>query len=187
MVLLITSGIEKKFKKKKESVLYAGDWVLSNKINSNKFLKKNKVFKTFWENTKKIDDFGTKIFILRKKIINNLFKQLSKLHKVTYSKKEWTVIIDPWLSYYLQSYYFRWLTIENILKKYKKMRCIFFKNLTYLPPLDQTEFHNLMFHSDEFNHFAFERILRFFHFKKQYYLDFSEQKFLKKKKKKCKN
>ena len=67
MVLLITSGIEKKFKKKKESVLYAGDWVLSNKINSNKFLKKNKVFKTFWENTKKIDDFGTKIFILRKK------------------------------------------------------------------------------------------------------------------------
>ena len=156
MVLLLTSGLEKKFKNKKENILYTGDWVLNDELDSDKFRKQNKIFNSFWNNSNEVDKFGKVIFELRRKIIKRLYTQLNDFHKIKYSKREWTLLLDPWLTYYLQSNYFRWLTINQLLKKNKKIRSIYFKNLLFQAPLDQNEFMQNIFSSDKYNHYIFQ-------------------------------
>ena len=181
MVLLLTSGLEKKFKNKKENILYTGDWVLNDELDSDKFRKENKIFNSFWNNSNEVDKFGKVIFELRRKIIKKLYTQLNDFHKITYSKREWTLLLDPWLTYYLQSNYFRWLTINQLLKKNKKIRSIYFKNLLFQAPLDQNEFMQNIFSSDKYNHYIFQRILKFFSKKNSYSIKFTEHRFSEKK------
>ncbi len=156
MNLLGASGLEKKFKKKKEKLLSLGGWLNQNKYKNFDSTKNLDYF--FLEKRYKI---RTYIPNLRKKLIKTLSSNLNKIHNENLSEKYWTTLIDPWLSYYLIQNFFRWVVVKEFLKKNKVIRCLYFTNINYEPLFDQNEFFYLISNSKNYNQFIFQRIYKY--------------------------
>ena len=95
---------------------------------------------------------------LREKLINQLVPILNNIHNKNYNHKYWTIIIDPWLSYYLIQNYYRWILVTECLNSNKKLRSLYFKKIEYSSIFDQNEFFFLISNSKNFNQFTFQRI-----------------------------
>ena len=156
MNLLGASGLEKKFKKKKEKLLSLGGWLNQNEYKNFDSTKNLDYF--FLEKRYKI---RTYIPNLRKKLIKTLSSNLNKIHNENFSEKYWTTLIDPWLSYYLIQNFFRWVVVKEFLKKNKVIRCLYFTNINYEPLFDQNEFFYLISNSKNYNQFIFQRIYKY--------------------------
>ena len=141
MSILLVSGLERKFLKKGEKKIFVGNWLQDEKITNEKFCEND----FFMNDEREVVSFTNTISHLYEKIINNLHRELNKLHNVNFDLRAWKVIIDPWITYYLENIYFRWKIIRDIIKDNKEAEIKFlnFKKLEYLPPFDQNEFHHL--------------------------------------------
>ena len=160
MSILLVSGLERKFLKKGEKKICVGNWLQDEKITNEKFCEND----FFMNDEREVVSFTNTISHLYEKIINNLHRELNKLHNVNFDLRAWKVIIDPWITYYLENIYFRWKIIRDIIKDNKEAEIKFlnFKKLEYLPPFDQNEFHHLVASSSTYNHNIFQKILIYF-------------------------
>ena len=160
MLTLVVSGLEKKFIKKDDKLLLAGNW-LQNENNINEEVYENNIFIS---DEKEIKSFTTNISNIHEKIVNKLHIELNKVHNVNFDLRMWKVLIDPWITYYLENIYFRWKIIKDILENDKKngIKFLNFDKIVYSAPFDQNEFHHLIASSSTFNHFIFQKILIYF-------------------------
>ena len=160
MLTLVVSGLEKKFIKKDDKLLLAGNW-LQNENNINEEVCENNIFIS---DEKEIKSFTTNISNIHEKIVNKLHIELNKVHNVNFDLRMWKVLIDPWITYYLENIYFRWKIIKDILENNKKngIKFLNFDRIVYSAPFDQNEFHHLIASSSTFNHFIFQKILIYF-------------------------
>ena len=83
-------------KKKTRLIDHIYDWNLNNNFKNYKYLDKT------------INNY-----------INILSKRLNYLHNKNESSKYWEILLYPWLTYYIPAQFYRWKTINDILKKIK--------------------------------------------------------------------
>lgn len=98
---------------------------------------------------------------LKKIILAQLYKKLNLINKIDYSQKNWEIILEPWLSHYVESNYFRWLIVESLILKYKNFKYFKIKVLKKIPEFDSIEFAEKNYSNDVFNHLSFQDILDF--------------------------
>ena len=162
MKLISASGLENKFKKKNEKYCVLGGWLHNNKFSKFESNLSHVDYKTLVKKYK----IRTYLPSLREKLINQLVPILNNIHNKNYNHKYWTIIIDPWLSYYLIQNYYRWILVTECLNSNKKLRSLYFKKIEYSSIFDQNEFFFLISNSKNFNQFTFQRIYKFFVTKK---------------------
>ena len=158
MKLIHLSGLERYLKTSKNSNI-----ILSWNLNNDYFkhFKKKEIFyvsKVWQKNKFKVKN---KVIKLRKKILPQLKKQLNLINKINYSKKEWEILLEPWLFIYLYSMYFRWIVINELISKYKNFRYFEIKNKKNIPFFDTLQYAKLMNNDDVCNHLLLQDILKF--------------------------
>ena len=67
--------------------------------------RKYSFFKYNFKNSKSYKKY---ILDLRSRITGELVTQLNKIHKTKYSEKLWKILLEPWLTMYLENNYYRW-------------------------------------------------------------------------------
>jgi len=159
MNLLVVTSLTKTFGNN-EKIIFAGNWIQS-KINFKKDLKKRNY--KFFKNTNHHDQkYKEYILDLRERLINDLVSQLNKIHKLNYAHKIWKILLEPWLTMYLENNYHRWNLILKIIKKNKKLKFIYLKNLeNFETNFDSKEFKMLIGRSDIYNQYIFQKILKY--------------------------
>ena len=95
--------------------------ILSPNINNDytdQIKKKIYYLSNNWQKNKiKIEN---KVIVLREKLLLQLTKELNSINKVNFTKKDWEILIEPWLHMYLASNYFRWLIVSDLISIHKK-------------------------------------------------------------------
>ncbi|MBD1139297.1 hypothetical protein IDH27_03110 [Pelagibacterales bacterium SAG-MED46] len=118
---------------------------------------------------------------LREKLLLQLTRELNSINKVNFTKKDWEILIEPWLHMYLASNYFRWLIVNDLISIYKKFSYLEIKIKNKLPVFDTLQFYEFNHNDDVYNHLMFQSILEFknkkklfqkkIHIKKIFYLN----------------
>ena len=152
------SGLEKNLNcSKKDNVILS--WNLSDNYFKN--YKKKEIFQVskIWQKNK--SKIKNKILLLRKKILSQLCRELNYLNKINYSKKEWEILLEPWLNNYLLGTYFKWIIISKLIADYKKISFLELKVKNNVPVFDTLQFTALNHNDDIYNHLSFQDILKF--------------------------
>lgn len=160
---LILTDLDKP-KKIDENTFFLSDWITNENFTKKKII--NKPFKNFKEKIK-AHDYINKI---RPELENKLAHYIYTYHNKKFSLKLIKSMISFWVGQYLQFIYFRWMLIDELLKKNKK----FVINDIKIDPsindyLDALDFMDLAFENDIFNFFHLKKIINFrkFEFKKR--------------------
>lgn len=156
---LVSTKLELEFCKNKKKIL-AGNWCYQddNKKNSTRYLVANNP----WSNIKVFNNDYKYIKNLLNRSVNSLVDYLNKIHKKKFSKKFWKILILPWLTIYLPSYYYRWRVIKQILKIKKKIEFFNLENLKdKFVPSDSYDFHKNIQNRQDFNYSIFRKIIFF--------------------------
>ena len=152
---LILTDVDKP-KKIDQNTFFLSDWI-SNK-NSEKIKIIDKPFKNF---KKKIKAYNY-INKIRPELENKLALYIYTFHKKKFSLKLIKSMISLWVSQYLQFVYFRWMLIDELLKKDKKFLINDIKiDSSINDYLDALDFMDLAFENDIFNFFHIKKILNF--------------------------
>lgn len=163
MLLILNTILEKKFLKKKTVINVDNSLFYSLSNKNGTFIKKNDFF---WEKKSEKIKFSRDIKRIRNKIFPILCKKLNLIHNLNFSKRSWNIIINPWLTNYLESMYYRWKQIKIIINKNKEIKTIFLKNVKPVIFFDNLEFNNNIYTSDYYNQFVLQRFWRYFKNKK---------------------
>lgn len=108
-----------------------------------------------------------KVIKLRKKLLTQLSKELNSVNNINFNKKDWEILIEPWLHTYLASNYFRWLIVSELIKIYKKFNYLEIKVKKKIPVFDTMQFYEFNHNDDIYNHLMFQSILKFKNKKKK--------------------
>ena len=141
-----------------EKIVFAGDWFKSNTNFEKKFShRKYSFFKYNFKNSKSYKKY---ILDLRSRITGELVTQLNKIHKIKYSEKLWKILLEPWLTMYLENNYYRWDLIRELIKKNRNLKFIYLNKLeNFSTMFDSWEFKSLIGRSDIYNQYLFQKIL----------------------------
>ncbi|EKR00620.1 LIC12162 family transferase [Leptospira borgpetersenii] len=141
-------------------ILFLGDWC---KIYSRKeFWSKldAKVMSYHWDDRTQLykDYLYLKEFYER--LLIDLSSQLNRIHGVNHSIRYWRILIGPWLGYFSQMLFDRWVTIQQAVNEYNLSGTILLQsNPEDMVPNDMNEFVHF-FVSDEWNHYVYGEIIR---------------------------
>ena len=158
--LLHFSGLEKYINTKHYYNIVLS-WNLNNadnfyeKINNKKIIFVSKI----WDKNKK--RIKNKVIKIRKQILKGLCRELNKINKINYSFKAWEILLEPWLSIYIESNYFKWILIEEIYKSYPEFKYLKININKDLPEFDTLQYTEKCFDDDLNNHLTFQKILSF--------------------------
>lgn len=174
--VLVTTAIEKTWPSANEPILFLGEWCLlySEKEKWEKF--NYRVASYHWDDrTKAFNDYKF-LNILYEELLCDLAKKLNSIHNVNHSIRYWRVIIGPWLGFFLQAVFDRWITIQKTLQDNNISYVNVLKNQgKNFIPNDMDHFSN-MFIDDSWNEYIYGEILKFFNFKKIKYITNSKIK-----------
>ena len=152
---LILTDLDKP-KKINQNTFYLSDWISDKNFKKKKIL--NKPFKNFKKKIKAYDYINK----IRPEVENKLAVYLYTYHNKKFSLKLIKSMISLWIGQYLQFIYFRWILIDNLLKKNKKFLINNIKiDSSINDYLDTLDFMDLAFENDIFNFFHLKKILYF--------------------------
>ena len=118
-----------------------------------------------WQKNKiKIKD---KVIELRENLLLQLSRELNSINKINLTKKNWEILIEPWLYTYLSTNYFRWLLVDELISIYKKFNYLEIKVKNNIPVFDTLQFYEFNHNDDVYNHLMFQSILEFKNKKKK--------------------
>tara|TARA_Y100000816_G_scaffold292616_1_gene289128 strand:- start:458 stop:2197 length:1740 start_codon:yes stop_codon:yes gene_type:complete len=151
---LILTDLDKP-KKINQETFFLSDWA------SGKNFKRDILKKPLNNYKKKIKAYNY-IDKIRPEVTNILSEYIFIYHKKKFSKKLISYMISLWVGNYLQFIYFRWLLLDELIKKKKK----FLINDIKIDPsindyLDALDFMDLAHENDVFNFFHIKKILLF--------------------------
>ena len=111
---LKSTGVEL-IKNTKYQTIFLGDWC--HRFNTKDLKERLNTKKNIWDNKK----VKKKDYIFLKNLFNKNIKLISNYlnsyHNLNYDEKYWSVLISPWLLYYISFQFFRWKTVNQAIKK----------------------------------------------------------------------
>lgn len=119
-------------------------------MRSVKILHHTNFYNFIRKNKKKLEKTHYKEFNRNyEKILQELKKSLNEFHKINFSKRQWEIILGPWLLYSFNIYFF----YNNYFSK-KKNKVKVLKKYSFILPLDFKEFYNLTSNYKFFENFV---------------------------------
>lgn len=158
MKIVHFSGLEKNLKCSKYNNIILS-WNSNNNYIRN--FKNKEIFfvAKFWQkNSAKVKK---KVINFKKALFPQLCRELNLVNNIDYSHKEWEILLEPWLNFYLETNYFRWLIINELTKIHKNFNYLKIKVKKRIPTFDTLQFNEFNYNDDVFNHLIFQDILKF--------------------------
>lgn len=161
--VLVTTALEETFPKdKNEKILFLGEWC---KLYSDKDIYEQyeyEVLPYHWDDREKLYDDTKYIDKVYEKYLELLKENLNKIHSVKFSISYWRIILGPWLRYFTEMVYDRYLSIEEVSLRDD----IDYTNILNIQPEEiipnnMAEF-NKLFISDVWNQFIYQNIIIYF-------------------------
>ena len=143
-----------------EKILFLGEWCRLYARKEKMVHWESKVLKYHWDDRNVFFNDYQYLKKLHERLLEDLVIQLNKIHNVNFSIRYWRILIGPWLGYFTQILYDRWLSVLNAEKEYELGKTIIY-NFTEieLVPNDMNEFLGFIKSSDDWNHFLYAEII----------------------------
>ncbi|NQU86423.1 MAG: hypothetical protein HQ541_11735 [Mariniphaga sp.] len=153
---LATTAIED-FWNVKMPILFLGEWCK----NSNR--------KSFWEQLNYTDVKSSldkkeqvdEARLYTQDLFNNAIKTLTEkfncLHKENYSKRYWEIVLGPWLKWYINTVYTRYVNLKDVINNYEPFTTTLLSKEEHITPIDTRSFRNLS-QTDTYNLQIYSRI-----------------------------
>lgn len=159
-MFLVTTA-DQRFWKNDEPVLFLGEWC--------KLFSKRQVWEKLsyevlpyhWDDRKKLYQDYLYLDSLYEQLLHNLAKSLNQIHNTDHSVRYWRIVIGPWLFYFTQILYDRYLSILAAAKSGKvtntligryRQNCWIIKNFPQMLALSR---------EDPYNHYLYSRIIEY--------------------------
>jgi len=159
-MFLITTA-DRRFWKTDEPILFLGEWC---KLFSQRSVWEKlsyDVLPYHWDNRKKLYQDYLYLDKLYELTLLQMRDLLNQIHEVNHSLRYWRIVIGPWLYYFIQILYDRYLSIlkaiesekvtNTLIGRYGEAKCL---------PQDFPCFLN-WFVNDDYNHYIYSRIIEF--------------------------
>jgi putative transferase (TIGR04331 family) len=99
---------------------------------------------------------------LHERLLRNLAADLNQMHGVDHGIRFWRILVGPWLGYFVQMLFDRWICIQRAIRDFDLSgTVVLFGCEEALIPNDMVEFAHL-FVEDEWNHHIYGAILQHF-------------------------
>lgn len=155
---LVLTALEETWPSENVPVLFLGEWckIFNRKEKWSKYVSQTVPY--HWDDRQKLYNDYLYIQNLYEKILEELAAKLNEIHGVNHSKRYWRIFIGPWLGYFIQMVYDRYLSIEKAISN-QDIEIHFINYQTdLLIPNDMTHFTKL-FVSDDWNQYLYQSIL----------------------------
>lgn len=159
--LLVTTPIKKTWGNS-EPILFLGAWCNDKGINISRDSLTCKPFAI--KSKKKREDFEF-IIKVEKKLLTQLINKLNLVHNISYSNRQWNILLGHWIHRFVSVSFNRYFSISEALERYKV-------NATKKINLDSYDFSTkdslsfvLACDDDLWNHFFYLKVLDFLDFK----------------------
>lgn len=157
-MFLVTTA-DQRFWKKDEKILFLGEWC---KIYNQKDFWSNldyEVLPYHWDDRKKLYQDYLHLDAVYERYLEFLAERLNELHNVDHSTRYWRIIIGPWLRYFIEILYDRYLSIKGAIESgLATSTWIIPKPTDKWAPKDFGVFQE-WFVSDEYNQYLYSRII----------------------------
>lgn len=155
---LITTALEETWIDD-QPLLFLGEWcrLYSRK---DRWAKMNASLLPYhWDDRNKLYADYQYLNRLYERVLIDLTSKLNDVHKVDYSLRYWRILAGPWLAYFIQILFDRWLSIQSAVKHFEIIGTIVLNGCNEnLIPNDMSHFADLMV-SDEWNHHIYAEML----------------------------
>lgn len=156
---LITTALEETWVSN-EPVLFLGEWC---KRYGRKGLWSNmdaEVMPYHWDNRSKLHADYKYLKEFHERLLQDLTPQLNQIHDVDRSLRYWRILIGPWLGWFVQALFDRWMSIQSSISHYEICGTIVLSGSEdSLVPNDHGDFVNRLAFEDEWNHYIFSLII----------------------------
>lgn len=159
-MFLITTA-DQRFWRTNEPVLFLGEWC---KLFSRKPVWEELSFEVLsyhWDDRKKLYQDSLYLNQLYEQILLQMKDTLNRIHGVDHSLRYWRIVVGPWLYYFIQILYDRYLSILTAIESGKVTNTLIgrYDKAIWLPQ-DFPCFQN-WFINDDYNHYIYSRIIEF--------------------------
>ena len=155
---LITTALEETWRED-VPVLFLGEWCRLYE-HKEKWQKMDaEVAPYHWDDRKKLYQDYLYLQNIYEDLLVELSGQLNVLHNVNHSVRYWRILVGPWLGYFIQMLFDRWIMLQRVVADYEITGVrIILDNGRGLIPNDMNDFSRL-FVSDEWNELIFGELL----------------------------
>jgi putative transferase (TIGR04331 family) len=167
MVLVTTGLLETLPEDQSEHVLFLGEWC---KLYKHKNIYESYTHTTLpyhWDDRQKLYEDTIYIDTIYERYLTQFQQQLNKIHNVNFSVGYWRIIIGPWLRYFIEILYDRYLSIQEASKNNIAYTIVVNIDEADMIPLDMPHF-NSLYTDDFWNHYIYSSIAIFFNIKTKF-------------------
>jgi putative transferase (TIGR04331 family) len=157
---LITTAIEQTWPKSNdEPLLFLGEWCkrYSRKESWEKF--NSTIAPYHWDDRKKLYSDYQYLQGIYEKLLLELSEQLNQIHETSHSQRYWRILIGPWLGFFLQMLFDRWVMLKQSIEKLECSKCIVIeRNPLSVIPNDFKQF-IVLYEGDDWNEAIYGQLL----------------------------
>jgi putative transferase (TIGR04331 family) len=131
--LFLATTADQRFWKKDEKIIFLGEWC---KLFNQKPVWSQlnyEVFPYHWRSRTKYFEDYVRLEQLYEHWLPVLAKNLNTLHSENHSDRYWRIVLGPWLYYFIQTFYDRYLSIRRAIDSRQV-------TLTWISPVGNTDF-----------------------------------------------
>jgi len=159
-MFLITTA-DQRFWKTDEPIIFLGEWCKLFSQRSVWGKLSYEVLSYHWGDRKKLYQDYLYLDKLYEQTLLSMTEVLNQIHEVDHSRRYWRIVIGPWLYYFIQILYDRYLSIISAIESGKVTNTLIgvYNDARWLPE-DFPCFLN-WFVNDDYNHYIYSRIIEF--------------------------
>ena len=146
---LVTTADERTWPKNKP-ILFLGEWCKRFSRKKSWIKLNSETLKYHWDDRKKLINDYSYLQELHEVLLNDLSKQLNRIHKKNYSIRYWRILIGPWLGYFTQALFDRWSSLNLSFEEFDIDSCYILTNNPSVIAEDMKDFESL-FIDDKWN------------------------------------
>lgn len=158
-VFLATTALEE-FWDTSKPIVFLGEWCLRYSRRAFWEPVGGEVVSHPWKDRNKFSEAQAYISDLYKRLMPFLTRALNDLHNISHGERYWSIVIGPWLLWYLAVLYERYITILVSLEKYPGFVTIGLSEEAFITPMDTLEFMELI-KDDRYNLQIYTRALKY--------------------------
>jgi putative transferase (TIGR04331 family) len=157
-MFLVTTA-DQRFWKVGEKTLFLGNWCKVYDQERIWSVMDHEVLPYHWDDRSRLHEDYKYLDDLCERVLANLTDELNKLHNVEHSIRYWRIVVGPWIYYFLQILYDRYLSISSVIQSGKVTH-------TWLPAyvagIVPDDIHCLMnwISGDEYNLFLYSQLYK---------------------------
>ena len=160
-MFLATTALQS-FWDKSQKILFLGEWCRLYDQRHVWSKLDYEVLPYHWNDRKKLYADFLYLNNVYEEYLRLLSDKLNEIHRVNHSLRYWRIIIGPWLRFFIEIFYDRYLSIQQAIRS-GKVTNTWILPLDYYKwvPLDFKQFTN-WYVSDEYNQYLYSRIIEYF-------------------------